>query len=693
MAKVIQLLHIDVDHKAIKKVDHLLQSSDINYHVESAHSFEQLTKIFESDIEFHAILANINFKNSENNTIFINLRERYPGASIICLDKEFNEHTALELMENDINDYLCDSQLARLPYTITKTHAEQSRLCEIRDIQGLLSNLTKSSKAGLFKMNSVGQTTYVNKRFCEITKSNKADLLLHGWQSILSLHVRKHLMKNLYNSTSDVPVSTIVEMQGESGSATYLNIHISQELDSGDTVSGYIGMVFDVTRLKRAEKELSQLANYDVLTQMPNRHLFKIMLNQTINRSQRYGQRFAVLFCDLDNFKIINDSLGHGIGDKVLQEAAKRFSHHMRNSDYVSRMGGDEFAIILDNIDDSFDLDLFASRLNTLFQHPYKIDGNEIFSGVSLGIAFYPDNGKSMQELLQQADQALYQAKANGRNCYAYYSHELSLAINRTRSISTSLQYAIKKNELYLTYQPIINLLSNTLSGFEVLCRWHSEEYGHVSPAEFIPIAEESGIIRDIGEWVLKNALEQFKLWVNMENTLFSPLMLSINISPVQMLHHEFSNQLISLVNKAGIPAQQIQLELTETMIMSDVKKSNKILQTFTDAGMKIAVDDFGTGYSSLSYLRRLPITSLKIDREFVLDVHQDTNDQSIVRAIINMAKSLQLKIIAEGTENEEQLQFLRDCGCDSVQGFFFSKPLEANKIFDYVNSFQIRKH
>ncbi len=444
------------------------------------------------------------------------------------------------------------------------------------------------------------------------------------------------------------------------------------------------GTVQDITERRNTEQQIRYLAYYDNLTGLPNGVLFKENLQHAIAYAERHNRKVATLFLDLDRFKRINDTLGHTTGDKLLQGIAERLTQCIRKHDHVTRedptqtlgsiarLGGDEFTILLDDMCHSQDAAKVALRIIEKTAHPFELDGHEVFVTASIGISVYPNDGKDIVTLIKNADTAMYHAKDLGRNNFQYYAESMNATAFERLMLETQLRKALEREEFMLYYQPQVNIQSGTIIGFEALIRWQNPELGMVAPSTFIPLAEETGLIIRIDDWVIATACKQLKMW---EDAGLPPVRVAVNLSGQHFSQKNLPETIRKIIAETGINPQYLELEVTEGVLMRNAEETIATLNDLKEMGLSLSVDDFGTGYSSLSYLKRFSLDTLKIDQSFVSDVIDDADNAAIITAIIAMARSLKLKIIAEGVETLEQLDFLRAHGCYEMQGYLFSRP------------------
>ncbi|MBP1759861.1 MAG: domain S-box/diguanylate cyclase protein [Firmicutes bacterium] len=452
--------------------------------------------------------------------------------------------------------------------------------------------------------------------------------------------------------------------------------------DRDDSIIGAVLVFRDVSYKRNHMKELAHQAQHDALTGLPNRLLFNEHLKHALARAKRKKSRLAVMFLDLDRFKLINDTMGHSLGDQLLHDVAERIRQTLREGDTVARQGGDEFLVLLPEIKDELEAALVAERILGLFTQPIILESNEIYISTSIGISLYPNDASDLETLVKQADTAMYYAKEKGRNNCQFFTVGLNMKANERLSTENSLRKALARGEFVLHYQPQVGLESGAVVGLEALIRWNSVELGMVSPTSFIPIAEETGLIIPIGEWVLRTACTQNKQW---QKQGFPPLRMAVNISARQFREPSFVKLVKGILQETELDPQWLELEITESIAMDNGDISLEMLSAFKEIGVRISIDDFGTGFSSLNYLRRMPIDTLKIDQSFIQDISTGENGEEVVTAIIQLAKNLHLKVIAEGVETNSQWSFLKDNLCDEMQGYLFSKAVpskEAERLF-----------
>lgn len=457
---------------------------------------------------------------------------------------------------------------------------------------------------------------------------------------------------------------------------------LSALYDEVGEINGYLTIAADVTRRKKAEQKVEFMAHHDALTHLPNRLLIEERFKQAIESADQQKMLVALMFIDLGRFKAINDSFGHSIGDAYLKEIARRLTACVRTTDTVSRQGGDEFLVLLNGVSHRKDIPPILAALKQRLQEPVKIDGHELSVYMSIGVSLYPHDGRCFADLLKKSDMAMYRAKEEGKNTYRFFDERMDAKEADQNAISIEIKRALQRNEFVLHYQPQIDLISGKIVGAEALIRWMHPEQGLMPPTKFIRAAEESGLIVPLGEWVIHEACRQAAEW---QRTGLEKFSIAVNLSAAQFKSHELEETILAALTKSGIDAEYLELELTESFLIQDTELVQTTMKRLKGIGVKISIDDFGTGYSSLSYLKRLDVDKLKIDRSFIKDLANDQDDRAIVKAIIQMAKSLRLTTVAEGVANLDRLHYLQEMRCSEAQGFYFAKPMPAPEFEKFI--------
>lgn len=453
----------------------------------------------------------------------------------------------------------------------------------------------------------------------------------------------------------------------------------------GEQIVGRVWSFRDITERRQAETRLAYMANYDSVTGLPNRHLLRERLDRAIKHEARSHRHLAIMFLDLDNFKSINDTLGHDVGDRVLQVVANRLLACLRESDTVARIGGDEFTVLVEDMTTMESIAALAQQIIDSLSLPFPLDGREMFCTVSVGIAIYPDDSESLDGLMKSADSAMYRAKEQGRNTYRFFTEDMHRRAYERLLLENRLRGALKRGEFQLHYQPQIDVASGATVGIEALLRWNDEERGLVQPLEFIGVLEDTGMIVEVGHWVLEEACAFNQ---SLREIGLPPIRVAVNISPRQFRQKGLVESIRQILSNTGLGAEYLDLEITESVLV-DAVDAPDVLERLSGMGVRLSIDDFGTGYSSLSYLKRFPIDTLKIDRSFVRDIMTDSDDAAITVAIIALSRSLRLKVLAEGVETAEQLASLRHHGCDEIQGFLYARPMSGDALVAWLRQEQ----
>ena len=526
--------------------------------------------------------------------------------------------------------------------------------------------------------------------FCDvdgiIVYSNPAEARMHGYEveELLGCEARKFAASSRTrhlgaDQLKDIGVwrreTNNVRRNGEEFSAQLTSIAVR---DAEGNCLGMITTCEDISDKKRAEEKIRQLAYYDSLTGLPNRGMFLERLQHILAQAQRERDKVNLIFLDLDNFKDVNDTQGHDVGDQLLRHVAERLSACIRDSDLLARLGGDEFVVVCPASVVQDSVAAVIQRVMAVFENPFQIEGHELYTTASMGVAVYPDDSHDASSLFRCADTAMYQAKNEGRAQFRFFSADLNQKILQRVALESSLRKGIERDEFFLHFQPLWDLKSARMVGVEVLLRWQSSDYGLMLPSTFISLLEDSGLINSVGEWVLRNACLQARDWTRNEHR---DLKVAINISGKQMKHPKFLDMITEIIRETGVNPHNIELEFTESVIMENIENTVEIFNRLKHMGIKLSIDDFGTGYSSLNYLKHFPVDRIKIDKSFVADINRNQSDAAIIEAIVSMAQSLNLRVVAEGVETGEQLHSLTELGCDEVQGFYLAMPMHADDL------------
>jgi len=615
-----------------------------------------------------------------------------PRLPLVVLTGLDDESLAAQALQEGAQDYLIKGQietrglLRALRYAIERKLMEEALFEEKERAQVTLNCIGDA----VLSTDVWGHVNYINPVAESMTGWSRADAVGHPIEDVLQI-IDANTRKGMQNPTASAilenktlgltPNCILVRRDGVESDIedSAAPIH-----DRRGRVTGAVMVFRDVSEARTLSRRMSFLAQHDSLTQLSNRMVLNDRLTQAIAMARRHGQKLAVLFLDVDRFKHINDSLGHAIGDRLLQSVSQRLLTCVRRSDTVSRQGGDEFVILLSEVARAQDAAVCADKVLLSLSTPHRIDEHDLHITVSIGIATYPDDGMDTETLMKNADFAMYEAKENGRNNYKFFKPAMNVRAIERQSLETGLRQAIEQQEFVLHYHPLMNLNTGAITGAEALVRWRHPERGLVPPLHFIPIAEESGLIVPIGRWVIFEACRQAQAW---EKAGRQPMRISVNVSAVELRNKDFVASVRDVLTETGLNPSHLELELTETFLMQDWKSTAAVLHALKDMGVQLALDDFGTGYSSLSYLKRFPIDTLKIDQSFVRDLTTDADDASIVSAVISMGKSLHKRVVAEGVETREQLAFLQQQNCPEAQGYYFSKPVVAGDFGQMLNA------
>ena len=597
----------------------------------------------------------------------------------IVLSGNIGEETAVESMRAGAHDYVMKGNTARLLPAINRELREaasrrQRRRAEetLLESEQRFHSIFLNAITGMATLSADGQFLQVNPAFCKMLQYSEAELI--GKSTYDFTHPSDVALSRRLFQEAAVGQRQSVDYEKrflcKDGETLWAHVTTTWLFDDQQRVTYCISLVHDITPHLQAQREIRQLAYFDTLTGLPNRQLFRDRCADLLTPAG--NNPVGLLILDLDRFKGINDTFGHDVGDQLLQEISERLADCLDKNAVLARLGPDEFAVALPEIENPEHLSFLAEKILLVLSAPIKLKDQPLYCSASIGLALYPTDGGNVDTLIKHAGVALHKSKEQGVGSYRFYSPEMNLATCQRLAMETHLRQALERQELSLHYQPQIDLVSGRVIGMEALLRWDSPALGSIPPVRFIPLAEETGLILPIGEWVLETACQQARKW---HQAGFTGLRMAVNISACQFKQADFVDRIDRILQTTGLPPEHLEIELTESIVM---ERSEETLLTLTDLkvrGIKLAIDDFGTGYSMLSYLKYFPIDRIKIDRSFVRDITTDSDDAAITEAIVVMAHSLKLRVVAEGVETEEQLEFLRRCGCEEVQGYYFSRP------------------
>jgi diguanylate cyclase (GGDEF)-like protein/PAS domain S-box-containing protein len=668
------------------------------YQVETADSGEQAISMLQNYC-FDLILLDLNMPGMGGFGVIDYVIEHHIPAKVLVVSGDASFETAREALGKGAYDfvkkpYSPDELLTTIGNAASKKELEDtnhSMSQKLSESEYLHRFIVDHSPDIVFMLDVDGRFTFLNDTVYQTLGFNKTELIGEHYSKIVSSQSRELAKYVFTERRSDDRKSSNVELKlkcrGESEyryfDTTSMAIMLQQSNLSNGNFQGTYGVARDVTEQKRAQELIKFQAYHDLLTKLPNRVLMEDRLSIAITQARRNKQNLAVMFLDLDRFKWVNDTMGHAMGDRLLQAVGQRLENTLRKGDTLARFGGDEFALILPQISRAEDAGMIADKVLAEFVDPFKIDEHELYVSGSIGIAVYPEAGETMESLIQSADLAMYCVKDRGKNGFEFFNESMNEISTARHTIERDLRKALVSDELKVCYQPQVNASTENIVGFEALIRWQHSENGLIFPDEFIPIAEETGLILDVGNFVLETACRDIAFWraKGVEN-----IKVAINFSASQVDQNDFIDRIVDTLERHELPGSCLEVEITENIIMNDTSQVIQKLRKLTSLGIKIAIDDFGTGYSSLSYLQQFPINTLKIDKSFVGSIHVNEGATSIVHAIITMAHGLKLNLIAEGVETDTQLEYLKSLGCAEIQGWLFGKAESAETTSDILS-------
>jgi len=709
------VLKPDIHNNILIVDDELVQLASLKelmtlsgYQVETAISGNKAIEHLQNTI-FDAILLDLNMPEGSGFDVIAYVIENKIPVKVIVVSGQTDFESTKRALKQGAYDfikkpYIADELLSTVKNATHKNQLEfkneeiQQKLTESEYLHRFIVD---HSPDIVFMLNAQGEFTFLNDAVFHTLGYNKSELLGQHYSKLVSVQSQdqaKYVFgERRAGSRKSKNVELKLKCRDESEYRYFDTTSMSVDLGNrGDhtnlPINGTYGVARDITEKKQAQALINYQAYHDLLTRLPNRALMEDRLDIAITQAVRNKHKVAVMFLDLDRFKWVNDTLGHAVGDRLLQSVSQRLENCLRKGDTLARFGGDEFALILPYIHNEEDAEIIATKILTELKYPFAIDDHELYVTSSIGIALYPDDGLSSDALIQSADMAMYFVKDKAKNGFEFFREEMTEMSNARVATERELRKAIANNELIVCYQPQVRAQTEEIIGFEALVRWEHPENGTVYPDDFIPIAEETGLILPLGDYILKTVCTDIKRWKDngLEN-----VRVSINFSALQVEQDDFIDNITYALEEFELPGNSIEVEITENTIMSDMSHVIQKLRELTSLGIKIAIDDFGTGYSSLSYLQQFPINTLKIDKTFIGSIHVNEGGTSIVNAIVAMAKGLNLDLVAEGVETDPQLEYLKSLGCESIQGYLFGKAEGADRteeiLIRVMNGDQVR--
>ena len=658
---------------------------------------------------YDIILLDLKMPEVDGHEVMRFVKKYCPQSDVIIVSGETNFEEAAWALQQGAHDFLrkpyaSGELLHSLESVLQKRQlkAENGRMEKwLADSERRYRFLVNNSPDIIYMLDERGRFSFINNRISNLLDYNNGDLLGKHYSEVVHPYDlgKAHLTFDEYRmepfSTRNVEfrlvkkgAKSLPDMPLESQLITVeLNaMGVYEEPEDADDKQfvGTYGVIRDISKRKKAEAIINHQLYHDALTSLPNRILFRDRLEIAISHAKRNGKMLAVMFLDLDGFKIINDSLGHMTGDELLQAVAQRLRLSLREGDTLARVGGDEFNLLLPEVSCREDAAIIARKIIDNLKRSFEIDGNEVFIGLSIGIALYPNDGEQIDMLIKNADMAMYHIKGRGKNGYEFFSDNMLGRVSRHNSLERGLRKALEENQFVLMFQPQQAIDTGKIVGVESLIRWQHPEEGLISPIDFISLAEETGQITDIGEWVLRTACAEYGRW---RSEGITDIKIAVNLSAAQLYRADFVQTVLDILEENQMPGEMLELEITENSLVQDIEHVVEKLRQLAEHGIQVAVDDFGTGYSSLCYLQTLPLNTLKMDRSFINTIQSTGDQHSIITAIVAMAKDMELSVIAEGVETETQLEYLRSIGCPQAQGFLLSHPLSADNTLELLST------
>ena len=689
MERRLRVLHLEDDPLDARLVAYKLEAGELACEIVHVPDREAYEAALAGQI-FDLVLCDNNLRDCDGLSALRLSRVKQPDTPVIMISGTLTDDEAVECLKQGATDYVLKQRLQRLPAAASRAIREAAEQRERRKAESdlRLRDLAIDAATNAIFIVDAREAgcpiVHVNRAFEKMTGYGPHESIGSHWRFLQGPDADESELARLSAAMeAGIPASALLRNYRRDGTLFWSNIEISPVRDASGVVTHYVGVQSDVTEIKRYQGELEYRANYDSLTGLANKNLMADRLTHAVAWANRAQRCLAVLYIDIDRLKLVNDSLGHAKGDALLASVGERLKGCVRESDTVARLGGDEFVVILKEVEDSAAAAAVAHKILRDLERPITVASHELCTSASIGICIYPQDGTDAEDLLKNADTAMYRAKQSGGHQLCFYTEDLNAnALERLR-LESDLRRGVASGELELHYQPRVQLGSGHATSVEALVRWRRGGRELVMPAQFIPLAEETGLIIAIGEWVLRTACVQIRKWSQAGHSAWR---VAVNLSPRQFRQADLVETIRRILEETGADAAQLELEITESVAMHDPESSRRCLERLSSLGIALAIDDFGTGYSSLAYLKRFPIDHLKIDQSFVQGVPQDEDDMNIVRSIIALGKSLGLTVIAEGVETEEQRAFLCAAGCDEMQGYLHSRP-QAHPELDAVET------
>lgn len=689
MKPCVEILYLEDDSLDVDLIRAILTSSrEITYKIDTA-SNQATYKRLLSKKEYDIILSDYQIPDYSGVEALKYLSSIENHTPFILLSGAIGDELAVKVMKLGAFDYILKNHLEKLPLVIKRALESNAQRREKYQWESMFHTIEKASLAGFFRLDKAGKYIYTNKFFLEMFGCTREELANLDWLSVFSHSDGQAIQSNWAEIAYRYRVyEKIFPFTSVDGRLKWIHLHVLPEFQ-GKRLSGYVGVVFDVTAVKETEAKLAYTQRYDEITSLFNKKGFERELESYVERHQAFNAQEILLFININDFKRINNSLGHSIGDDVLRKVANRIAKHYGEKAVLARFNNDTFAVFLPAIQRGSEVTQLIESLNCyLLKHPIRIKKERFVIVLTTGVVELAKAGKTIQEILQHADQTLNYAKKEHRSGYCFYSDIINKKIIRTSDIEHSLRYGLENDELFLVYQPQIDIKRNKVVGIEALCRWKSNTLGDVSPSEFIPYAETTDIIIPLTEYLCKKFFCDMESWFIGNDILFKDVTASFNLSACILTANDILDFILSEIRRSNVEPRSICFEVTETGIMQNKESAKFFLEKLSSEGFRLSIDDFGTGQTSLNYLRSLPVNEIKIDKSFIANIQTTKSDYKLIKAILHLANILKLHVVAEGVETKEQLDLLRKLDCSTIQGFYYSRPILPQQLLTFIQQF-----